>query len=371
MSTSLYQANTQWATRPADQRYPSLDALHEAVTHSREVSREQTGVQLAALRIEPHAFVDATTKDIVTEPSVVGQAGNPARFTHHSFGQFCRRLGAPAGYVRELPTELACQVLSYGLQKTATTDHQADTYLFSQNGGLKLRAVTSDKYTRIWNSDITSRLLRLRERLPEWQEAPAAYDGSRGMYASDHDMFAFMVDNNRRIFETMPGGGLSRGFFVWNSEEGAASFGIMTFLYQFICGNHIVWNAEGVQELRIRHVGNADDRAFREIGVELRKYADASASDDEARIQSTMTFKLGGSKEAVLDRVFGLRVPALSRKLIGEAYDRAATHEDWYGDPRTAWGMASGLTEIARDNPHVDERVAIDRAASKVLQVAF
>jgi excisionase family DNA binding protein len=43
-----------------------------------------------------------------------------------------------------------------------------------------------------------------------------------------------IADSNRRIFETLPGGGLSRGFFVWNSEVGAASFGIQTFFYEYV-----------------------------------------------------------------------------------------------------------------------------------------
>jgi len=90
------------------------------------------------------------------------------------------------------------------------------------------------KTVRIWNSEITSRLCDLEARGP-WQPAPAAFDGSRGLYMGDRDLFAFMVDSGRRIFEKLPGGGLSRGFFVWNSEVGAASFGIQTFFYEYVC----------------------------------------------------------------------------------------------------------------------------------------
>lgn len=184
-------------------------------------------------------------------------------------------------------------------------------------------------------------------------------------------MFCFLVDNERRIFERGPGGGLGRGFFVWNSEVGAASFGIMTFLYEYICGNHRVWGASGVAELRLRHVGNADERAFRDMSFELRKYADSSATELEAQIQSARDFSLGGTKEEVLDKVFGLRLPQLSRKRIAEAQLVAETREDWYGSPRSAWGLAGGITEIARDLPFADERVALDRAAGKVMQLAF
>jgi hypothetical protein len=183
-------------------------------------------------------------------------------------------------------------------------------------------------------------------------------------------MFAFLVDSERRIFEQASDGGLSRGFFVWNSEVGAASFGIMTFLYRYVCGNHIVWGAQNVAEVRIRHIGSADERAFRELGAELIKYAEGSASEDEARIERARSFRLGTDKEAVLDAVFALRIGALSRTRIDQAYVSTVQHpED--GDPGTAWGIAQGLTRVSQTLPYADERSTLDRAAGKVLEVAF
>jgi hypothetical protein len=62
----------------------------------------------------------------------------------------------------------------------------------------------------------------------------------------------------------------------------------MTFLYQYVCGNHIVWGAKDVKELRIRHIGNADQRAFAELNVRLVEYADGAASEDEMLIKRAM-----------------------------------------------------------------------------------
>ena len=180
-----------------------------------------------------------------------------------------------------------------------------------------------------------------------------------------------MVDNTRRIFESDPAGGLSRGFFVWNSEVGSSAFGIMTFLYAYVCGNHLVWGAKGVRELRIRHIGNADGRAFGELEGELRKYSDDSAGEDEARIEATRRLVLGAKKEEVLDAIFKLGVPALSRDRLDKAYVLAETHRDLASDPNTAWGMAQGLTRLSQTLPYTDDRVALDRAAGRVLEMAF
>jgi hypothetical protein len=365
--TVLTQAFTQWASRPADQRFTSLADLHEAVTHHREVAAEARAVNLQICRV-------STARDDATEevrPVFVGPSGREAEFTHWSFGQLAKRVGAPAHYLRELPASLASANLNYGLRTIAEENDvtvATSKLLFAQNGSLVLRALTGEGYTRIWNADITSRLIRLTEERPEWQPAPAAFDGSRGLYASDKDVFAFLVDNDRRIFERGPGEGLGRGFFVSNSEVGDASFRVTTFLYEYVCGNHRVWGAQGVQQLRIPHVGNADERAFRRLAIELTKYADTSASLEEAKIEKAARFELGASKDEVLDKVFGL---GLTRRLAEQTYALAEQREEWYGNPRSAWGYTGALTEIARDLPNADERVKLERQAGKIIEIAF
>lgn len=356
----LVKASQQWAKRPEDEKFSSLADLHSTCTDYRNCAREAAGVSYGSLRVQASAG----------EVELVGKSNVPSRLTNWAFGQISQRIGAPAGYLKQLPPTLAAQNINYGLANNVEP-HAKANLLLHQNGGYLVRAFTSDSYTRIWNSDVTARLIRLTEQAPEWQPAPAAFDGSRGLYASDHDMFAFLVDNERRIFEKDPGGGLSRGFFVWNSEVGASSFGIMTFLYEYVCGNHIVWGAKGVQELRIRHTGTADSRAFAQLACELRKYSESSTSELEENITTARRVTLGANKDEVLDAIFRLKIPALTRNVVTEGYELAAKHSDWYGSPRTVWGMVNGLTEVARDIPFADKRVELDRAAGKLMQVAF
>lgn len=363
----LMRAFNQWLNRPADEKFSSLEALHAAVAGLHKISQESVGVVLNKLAV-------ITSGDATPEPMLRSQSGKTARFTHWSFGQFCRAIGAPAAYMRELPADLVATNLNYGLATVEGRRPEEDKsmkLLFSRNGDLRLRALTGNAYGRIWNVDITSRLLRFVEQNPNWQPAPAAFDGSRGLYAGDKDIFAFLVDNERRIFETLPGGGLSRGFFVSNSEVGDASFRLTTFLYEYVCGNHRVIGASNVRDLRIPHIGAADERAFREMAVELRKYADSSVAEDELKIEAARKFVIGGTKDEVLDRIFGLRIPNLPRVTVDAGYDRAVEQEDRYGDPNTAWGLAGGITELARDLPNADDRVDLERAAGRVMQMAF
>lgn len=180
-------------------------------------------------------------------------------------------------------------------------------------------------------------------------------------------MFAFLVDNNRRIFEKEENGGLSRGFFVQNSETGASAFRIKTFFYQYICGNHQVWGATDITEIAIRHIGsNTADKVWQSYEATLTAYAESSVEDDEAKITALRTIKLGDDMEAVLDVIFKRRIPELSRKTLEAGYKVAEEYSEWYGDPRTIWGMTGGLTQLARDIPIATDRVALETAASKL-----
>jgi len=366
----LFKANHQWATRPQDERFKSMQEMHTACLIYKGDAREAI-VSLKNLRVE------ANDNDI----ALVGKTGVPAKLTNWAMGQLSAKVGAPASYLRELPATLAVQNLNHGFKSLADENPEDTTnILFHQNGSLLVRSATSDMYSRIWNSDITGRLLQLQADNPNWKN-PMAYANGKmgdvmepaGLYASDHDMFAFLVDESKTL-EGSPKG-LNRGFFVWNSEVGASSFGVMTFLYDRVCGNNIVWGAQNVSEIRIRHVGTANEKAFRELSVELRKYADESASDTEAKIKLAKNYQLGATKDQALDALMGaiakLRVPDLTRTQVDAGLKVAEQREARYGNPLSLWGAVGGITESSQAIPFADKRNKVDRAAGKLMQIAF
>jgi len=166
---------------------------------------------------------------------------------------------------------------------------------------------------------------------------------------------------------------LGRGFFLWNSEVGAKSFGLSTFLYDAICGNHIVWGAKDVKEIKIRHIGDANDRAFNSLRMDLVEYANSSTSDDAAKIRKARSYVLGGSKDQVLEALIGIVAQKriqLAQGQLDAAYD-IAERTPRYGSPRNMWGMVNGLTELSQKSEYADRRVTIDRAAGKLMEIAF
>ncbi len=380
---NLFKANHQWSKRPADERFNTIQELRDTCKAYADIS------SIASVPYE-----NLRTETVDGEVKLTGTNSLYATLTHWSFGQLSRLVGAPADYLRELPATLAAQNLNYGLKNRINNKREAQL-LFHENGGLILRAITSDMYTQIWNYEIADRLLEL-EKLG-WQVPPArptlltqysrpatqtdvlrANNSSiaihvgdpiapAGLYASDHDMFAFLVNESNRINDGSAGG-LGRGFFVENSEVGAGAFKICTFLYRFICGNHIVWDAQNVTEISIKHVGNADDRAWHNLALKVNKYTNSTASQLEAKIAQAKTYQISAKKEDVLDRLFGLKIA--TRRLLETAYTVAEQNESADGSPYSAWGFAQGMTRLSQETLYADERTKIDRAAGKVLELS-
>jgi hypothetical protein len=388
MTTNLTAASRQWASRPADERFWNLQDL-DAHTRKMRDGAKEAEVNLARLKV---LDMDGDLR-LVSHDST-GRQGTPAHFTNFSFGQFCRRLEAPAEYLSRMPSHIAASCLNTGLM--ANGGDKANL-LLHQNGQLTVRAALSDKYDRIWNADLTNRLANLPQgwRTPPARPAFPNQPGTRpatekdvleskagggglsinvgdliapaGLYASDRDMFVFQVNEQNRIKDGTPEG-LSRGFFLQNSEVGDSALKMTMFLYRHCCGNHIVWDASQINTVRIRHIGNANNRAWALMGHELNGYAHASAAGIEANIGKAKVLCLGPNKDAVLDMLFGKRIS--TRKILEASWDAAERNIDQDGAPDTAWGFAQGMTRFSQTVQYANVRTAIDRAAGEVLALA-
>lgn len=358
----LMNAHEQWKIRPDDERYPTVMAAHNAALGYRASSAERE-TELGNLRAER-----AENGELV----VYGKQGIRSRLSHWAFGQLAARIGAPAGYLRDLPATLAAQNLNHGLAQSENSSLSAKL-LFHVSDNPILRAITSEKYSRIWNCEVTERLMDLGSdwvpAVPDIRaDTTKSLDEQTALYVSDHDMFAFLRSPNHTIAEEGTDSPTYRGLIVWNSEVGSSTIGMARFLYREMCGNHIIWGATGYTDVELRHVGDVKDR-WKIFASKSQEYLDSSPDAEEAMIRKAKYQLIASTKDEVLDALFGKKIPALTRKVLIAGYD--AVNQDEDGDPRTAWGMAQGLTRYSQTLPHADERTKLDRAAGKVLDFTF
>lgn len=353
MHTNLFTASHQWRNRPADERFRTLEALKNAVLNRKNTSFEGV-VDTRDLKVTP-----------VDDSIALNFSGQSLDLTNWAFAQLCNLSGAPASYLRTLPANLVSENLNYALPDT----RESAKLLVTSNGTSTVRAFTSESYGRIWDIDVVRAVECLCEKNPSWHNPPAykrtATDGTEmgnaGLYASDRDIFMFFIDENNPI--EVGNELLSRGFFVWNSEVGKSSFGLTTFLYRYVCGNHIVWGAREVKEVRIRHSQHAPSRAFSEIIPALNRYIESSSTVEIQTIRKAMKYHPANSKDKMVE---WLQRQGFTKTVSEKAYDYAVSEES---NGTSLWNMVQGLSAMARDRKHIDARVDLERQAGRLLNV--
>ena len=363
------EASAQWAHRPADQRFKTLEDLAASVRARRMLSRSidiDTG----------KTHVDSRDGLLTINGEIT-----PCEPTHWSFGQLSQSIGAPASYLRTLPQGLLVQNLNHGLSANPAGEMKFMTVAREDSPVNTLQAITSTTYGRIWDMDVVSCVQRIAERSGGKFQNPLAYahrgqpNGFKsidtqtveraGLYASDRDCFLFMVDGGS-LLEAGPRAKLNRGFFVWNSETGSRSFGLMTFLFNVVCGNNIVWGAQDINRLVIRHTSGGPTRFDSEAAPTLLAYANASAAPIEATVKrATELIVWDGKDEASLNSALA-KCAKFSKSEVREAIAFAKSEE---GDCRTLWQLVQGFTAYARGFDYVDARVDLETRAGKLLEL--
>jgi hypothetical protein len=76
--------------------------------------------------------------------------------------------------------------------------------------------------------------------------------------------------------------------------------------------------------------------------------------------------QIADSKEKVIDLLFEKRIA--TRKLAEASYLYADIRDGL--NPRSYWGMVQGMTAQARDIPFYDKRMAVQKSASKLIDMA-
>lgn len=363
MST-LMQANREWSTRPNDERFVNLYDLHSAVELARSRSKEKS-LSSRGLTAVP---IDGDNDGL----QIVGPNGAPVGVSNWAFGQLAGLAGAPAGYLRNLPAALAADNINWGLHHARDVE-DVKTLLTLDDVGPKLRAVTGPGYGRIWNATITKALcdrfgdgLSGDFRVPgEFGQQVEITKDNTTLFASDRDMFVFLADERHKIEianrRDGKSGLLSRGFFIWNSEVGSRSFGIATFLFDYVCCNRIVWGAQGYEEITLRHSSGAPDRWIEQVAPAIERYANSSAAGVVKAVTDARQARVDDVDSFLKARKFsGAQVSAI----------KAAHMVDEQRPMETLWDISTGITAHARSIAFQDARVDLEREAGKILNLA-
>lgn len=363
----------QWALRPDDQRFLSLSALKDQVGAWRAASKTWD-VRPGDILIDAGEDEETLTIHCVHEEDRRQIIPN-----NWSFQSLARAAGAPASYLQTLPPVLAAAALEYSYQVNAEGDRQ----FYVDENKMQLRAITSTRYGRIYDEDIVNMIMRVAGdgtgdthwKVPgciDW--GSMRYDPdqqitkqSTTLYASDRDCWIFLCDDRNPIEVGKLDNGdpdlLFRGFYVWNSEVGARTFGIATMYLRGICANRCLWGVEGFNEISFRHTSGAPER-FPEAVTMLEGFADAKASRVIEGVKRAKALTIGKDDDEAVEWMTK-DIPMRTAKAL---LPIALASEN--RPLRSVWDASQALTSYARDVPFTDARIDLERTAGAWLDKA-
>lgn len=367
------EVSRQWASRSPDQRFLSTTELRAAVAARKEAATESV---VSARKIEFLAPIPTVADD--TNILTVGLPnGVEVGATHWAFNQAASLAKAPAGYLRTLPSQIVSDALTHGMRYNRSGE-EVKSYVI----GDELCALTGRDYGRIWDEEVVEAVQIIagngtgdtRWKIPgvlDWSNmtydpnAPVTLD-STTLYASDRDVFMFLVDDRNPIeVGKLPNGEpdmMFRGFYVSNSEVGAGSLRLAAFYLRAVCMNRNLWGVENFSELTMRHSKYAPSRFISEARPALESFANGSERKLIEGVRAAKAAKLAEDQD---EAIAFLQAREFSRK---KALEILAQGEKEEGAPvRTAWDFAQALTANARDIPNNDDRVGQEMIARRIL----
>ncbi len=365
------EVSAQWASRPDDQKFLSLGALRAQVAQWADESHVEE-FNPAKLRFvtnpEDPYFLEMAMGD-----------GKSYEMTNYGFDQVAGLAGAPAGYLRKLPAPLAAANLRYGLLSGG--DDLKAAYV-RENGVNSLRAITSTNYGRILDRDVVDVVQSFagdgtgdtRWKVPgmiDW--GSMTYNSevditteTTTLYASDRDIFLFLVDDRNPIeVGKLPGGEpdlMFRGVYVWNSEVGRRSFGVASMYLRGVCQNRNLWGVEGFSEVTFRHTSGAPERFLSEAAPALTTFADGAASKLVTGVKAAKAAIVSTDDD---ERLTFLAKFGFSEKQARELISISVAEE---GKPQESiWDHAQAITAKARRVGRQENRLLLEGVAGKML----
>ncbi len=264
------------------------------------------------------------------------------------------------------------------------TSHRAEQIktLETQDGRLELRAVTGPDYGRIYDHELVSAVQRIAGNGTgdtRWK-VPGVLDWSTGiynpqvdishdtttLYASDRDVFLFLVDDMNPIEAgRLPDGSPDlyfRGFYCWNSEVGAKTLGIARFYLRAVCQNRNLWGVEDFEEITIRHSKYAASRFAHEAAPALTRFANSGPQPFINYVKAARSQIVACNDD---DRTDFLRKRGFSKGETTKIIETVLSEE---GHPPTSvFDFVQGITAVARSKTHQDARLGLEGRAKKLL----
>ena len=251
---------------------------------------------------------------------------------------FANRLRIPHGYLARCPEDLQAHNLNYWLEQ----ERKQRESMFCRFDGQQLRAVFTDRYKCLDNTDIMQRMV-------EYGFCP----DTEVHVNLNSELMVLKVPDYTRMFG-FNGDRISPGIAISNSEVGILAFSIEAYFYRLVCTNGLISRTSIAS--RFRHVSLKALEEFndivRQVIYESHHNQDRLALSTETRVDDPLA-TIGS-----FNRQFQLT------KKEAEVVERSWAYEQGY----TMFNVINAYTRAAQDRQLTgEESHKLERVGGEIL----
>lgn len=295
-------------------------------------------------------------RDLTLEPPGPGPGrglvlkvpGRTLRPSYHAFAQLCHLLGMPPGYAVGLPSKLLLDL--FALERRRRKVDAIERPLLIRGCGDKVRGVLSRAYTPLDDAKVVR---AVRDALGEIKVHIQHLRWDLDLT----ELRMVFLDSRATLTRTGRGEDLvGLGLFVRNSEVGAATLAVGTYLYRHFCTNGLILNDN---VYRWRHMGVRPQTVVASVAAAVRRVIERGPAVADAFDRTTEVKVYGGARRSieVMARHEGLS------KEMAELLDKA-----YREDPNDSlFGVINAVTAMARKQPPA-MRTELELLAGKLLE---
>jgi len=333
-------------------KHDTLDSLIERVLKQHDAQKDiLADTRRMSVVVEGEEDGSPVTLSVDEEDGTLHYAPS-----EHMLGQMATDLGIPKRYFDRMKVDapdLFRSNVHHWMYKEPKR-RMLRAYAVEENV-LNGRAWLSDRYRRLDNIEIATKLLPEFDRLPS---EPTFHNAS----ITDERFYLRAVFKGMER-EVKVGDAVQWGVQIRNSEVGAATFAIESFMLRLVCSNGMVV----AKVLNARHIGKRLDDILSDEAVEADDHAfwlaardTLRASLDEAAFEQAVdTLRETTEGVKVQNAPQATKRLAKSFSLTDEEHDSVLTNLVREGD-LTRWGVLNAVTATAATVENFDRGVELE-----------
>jgi hypothetical protein len=371
----------QWAKRPEDERFATLDEMLAKSEYFERNSKENP-VDVTKIHVSPAMEIILPHKSGFGETQLIP--------TNLAFGQLCS-LAAPAipqNFAMQLPVGRAANMLSWGLARSGAKNVSA--YTLEDTGASLLRSCLYNETTRVTIAQILRALRPIVGNLTgldgsnwktpgkvdwnKYQHNPWDMEGQESLFMSDRDACLFFCQDANPIECGVTRRGLPDVYFpgviIMASETVCMSIRITRMMLRAVCCNLSLRGVQDQKTSMIKHRGSSLLRLARALDDVADANVDALTFKRQILEMKATKIPLLGANDSAEDKDearqrFLVNRLGLGKKVSLTIMETSLHHE---GHPiDTIADAHNAITQHAQTYRNYDSRAELEFTARKLL----